>query len=423
MKLLAGILLLPLLMNSGSRGNEKIDQRLLRKTRTMGGGILSAIVFSKENQEPVCKAYLKSKGIKIKYELPLIQAYAVELPGDELVQMAGVDAVAYVSDDVKTSALLNVAVQVVGARIANEAGYTGSGIGIAVLDTGIYPHPDFTHPRNRITAFKDFVRGRTQPYDDNGHGTFVAGVAAGNGYASNGRYAGVAPDADIIGIKVMDERGSGNSSDIVAGMQWAVDNRQQHSIRVMCLSLGARASGSRYDPLAAAVEAVWRQGIVVAVAAGNNGPNRGTITTPGVSASVITVGAVDDKRTVDTRDDTVAEFSSRGPALGRLYKPDIMAPGVNLTAANTDKAYTGHTRAGILDAPYRSMSGTSVATPIAAGAAALMLQKNPQAAPAQVKQAITRSAVKMSAGRLQAGYGILNVPGMLGLDERMSLKP
>lgn len=190
-------------------------------------------------------------------------------------------------------------------------------------------------------AFRDFVNNRQSPYDDHGHGTFVAGVAAGNGYSSGGKYRGIAPEANIIGVKVMDKDGSGNSSDIVAGMQWVVDHQQEYNVRIMSLSLGAKPSNSRFDPLAAAVEAVWKKGIVVVAAAGNSGPKQNTIATPGISPMILTVGAVDDKRTPDYKDDVIADFSSRGPVNGRQVKPDLVAPGVNITAAKTDKSYVG----------------------------------------------------------------------------------
>src|SRR5690606_31430974 len=173
-------------------------------------------------------------------------------------------------------------------------------------------------PRSRIVAFKDFVNKKQSAYDDNGHGTFVAGAAAGNGYSSVGRYTGVAPMADIISVKVMNSKGEGNSSDILAGMQWVVDNKERFNIKIMSLSLGSKAVGRAYsDPLAVAAGSVWNRGITVIAAAGNSGPESGTITTPGVNNKVITVGAVDDKRTVDIKDDTIAKFSSRGP-VGRL---------------------------------------------------------------------------------------------------------
>ncbi|HHY83101.1 MAG TPA: S8 family peptidase [Clostridiales bacterium] len=415
MKILSGMILMPFLLRN-SRGSEKIDSRLLKKTRTLGLSSIPAIIFTKEGKTKICRHYLESKGVKIKYELPLINAYAVEIEGGKLEDTARADVVEYISDDMKINSLLNVAAQEVGARIANDTGYTGRGIGIAILDTGIYPHQDFTKPRNRIIAFKDFVNNKQNPYDDNGHGTFVAGVAAGNGYASGGKYKGVAPEANLIGVKVMDKNGSGNSSDIIAGMQWVADHHKEYNIRVMSLSLGAKPpTGSRFDPLAAAVEAVWKKGIIVIAAAGNAGPKQNTIATPGVSPVIITVGAVDDKRTADYKDDVIADFSSRGPVNGRQVKPDIVAPGVGITAANTDKEYTGGLRTEVLKEPYTKMSGTSVATPVVSGAAAVMLSKNPKMTPAEFKELIMKNAFNMGINKYAQGSGILDIKKCLSL--------
>lgn len=414
MKILSGMLLLPFLFNN-SRGREKIDGRLLKKTRTLGTSIIPAIVFSKEDETTSCKEYLESQGVKIKYDLPLINAYAVEIESGKLEDTAKADVVQYISDDVEMSSLLNVAAQEVGARLVNDTGYSGKGIGIAILDTGIYPHQDFTRPRNRITAFKDFVNNKLSPYDDNGHGTFVAGVAAGNGYTSGGRYKGIAPEANLIGVKVMDKNGAGNSSDIVAGMQWVADHHKEYNIKVMSLSLGAKPAGSRFDPLAAAVEAIWNKGIVVVAAAGNSGPKQNTIATPGVSPAIITVGAVDDKRTIEYEDDTIAEFSSRGPANGRQVKPDLVAPGVDITATNTNKDYTGLSRMEVLKEPYTTMSGTSVATPVVSGAAALLLSKDPDMTPSEVKRALMKNTFKMGISKYAQGSGILNISKSMSL--------
>ncbi len=403
-------------MSGGGNPSSKIDKRLRTKTRTLGSSSnLSAIVYSKENKEPICKKHLAKLGVKIKYDLPIIRAYAVEIPGEKLEDMARSEVVEYISDDVKMNSLLNVAAQVTGSRLANDTNYTGKGVGIAVLDTGVYPHGDLTKPVNRIVAFKDFVNNKQMPYDDNGHGTFVASVAAGNGYMSNGNYTGIAPKANIIGVKVMDKEGSGNSSDIIAGMQWVADHAKEYNIRVMCLSLGARAEDNRYDPLVAAVEAIWKKNIVVVAAAGNSGPKSSTITTPGTSTTIITVGAVDDKRTVDIRDDTIPNFSSRGPALGRHPKPDLVAPGVNINAANVDKSYVSGTRMRLLKEPYRTMSGTSVSTPVVAGAAALLIEKNPNIKPPEVKRAMLSSTMKINADKYDQGNGILNIKSLLGI--------
>ncbi|HZK35092.1 MAG TPA: S8 family peptidase [Bacillota bacterium] len=412
MKVPAGMLLLPFLFGR-SRGREKIDSRLLQKTRTLKDAKLQAIVFSKQNDEKVCKVCLENKGIKIKHELPLINAYAVELESAELEEMARSDIVEYISDDVKMTSLLNVAAQEVGARIANDTGYTGKGVGIAILDTGIYPHQDLVRPRNRIVAFKDIINNWQTPYDDNGHGTFVAGVAAGNGYLSGGKYKGVAPDATLIGVKVMNERGSGDSSDIIAGMQWVADNKDKYNIKVLSVSLGAQPGRiARIDPLAVAVEAIWDKGIIVVAAAGNSGPRPNTITTPGISSKIITVGAVDDKRTIEYDDDTIADFSSRGPVNRRLIKPDLVAPGVNVTSTNTNKDYKG-TRLEQMGEPYRSMSGTSVATPIVSGAAAIMLEMNAEIGPDEIKGAMKKNTFNMKTSEYAQGSGILNISSMI----------
>jgi serine protease AprX len=416
LKILSGIILLPFLFNTAGKGREKIDSRLLKKTRTLGESEFPAIIFSKEGKRKLCRKFLESKGVKIKYELPLISAYAVKIDGSKLEDTAKSDMVEYISDDVKMTSLLNVAAQEVGASIANDTGYTGRGIGIAILDTGIYPHQDFTRPRNRIKAFRDFVNNRQNPYDDNGHGTFVAGVAAGNGYLSGGKYRGVAPEASLIVVKVMDKDGSGNSSDIIAGMQWVVDHQQEYNVRVMSLSLGAKPSDSRFDPLAAAVEAVWKKGIAVIAAAGNSGPKQSTIATPGISPVILTVGAVDDKRTPDYQDDVIADFSSRGPAYGRQVKPDLVAPGVSVMAAKTDRDYVGGFRSQTMKEPYVKMSGTSVATPFVSGAAALLLSKNPKMTPDELKNSLMKNAFTMSGvNKFAQGSGILDIRNCLNL--------
>lgn len=408
----AGMLFLPFLFGR-NRGDGKIDSRLLQKTRTLKDSKIKAIVFSKKNDVEVCKLYLEKKGIEIKHELPLINAYAVEVESGELEEMARSDLVEYISDDARMTSLLNIAAQEVGARIANDTGYTGKGVGIAILDTGIYPHQDLVRPKNRIVAFKDFINNRQTPYDDNGHGTFVAGVAAGNGYLSGGKYRGIAPDASLIGVKVMDENGSGDSSDIIAGMQWVVNNKDKYNIRVLSVSLGAKpGSVTKFDPLAVAVDAVWDKGIVVVVAAGNSGPRQNTITTPGISSKVITVGAVDDKRTIEYEDDKMADFSSRGPVNRRLIKPDLVAPGVNISSLATNKEYRG-TRLEEMSEPYRNMSGTSVSTPIVSGAAALMLSMNDKLTPDEIKKKFMKNTYKMKVSEYAQGSGILDISNLV----------
>lgn len=217
------------------------------------------------------------------------------------------------------------------AKVREQLGLTGKGVTMAIIDTGIYPHEDLTSPANRIIAFQDFINGESDPYDDNGHGTHCAGDAAGNGSASNGKYTGPAPEASIIGIKVLDEQGSGRLSTIIEGLEWCIDHKEAHNIQIISLSLGAPAYESfRDDPLSLAAQAAWHEGIVVVAAAGNSGPSPATISTPAIDPFIITVGSTDDQNTLERADDVIAEYSSRGPTIDTLVKPDVYAPGTNI---------------------------------------------------------------------------------------------
>lgn len=334
--------------------------------------------------------------------------------------------------------------------------YTGKGVNIAFLDTGVYPHPDFTRPNDRIVAFVDFVNGRSVPYDDNGHGTHVAGDAAGNGAMSEGLYRGPAPDAGIIGVKVLNNKGGGRTSDILKGIDWVIENRERYNIRVMNMSLGNRAnSDPETDPIYQAVDRAIEAGIVVVAAAGNEGPDPHSINTPGDNPNVITVGAYDDYNTpADPSDDRIPDFSSRGPTYGNLPKPDLVAPGeaiigpnapvspteeqarkyeqinqtlqwlrglddaslqhvpqdmlrlIGLTDETMDKIKDSPTQARqeierliqatdrtpLVDTSYVGTPGTSVATPIVSGVVAEMLQANPSLTPEQVKDILRTTA-------------------------------
>lgn len=225
--------------------------------------------------------------------------------------------------------------------------YTGRGVGIAILDTGIAPHADLG---NRLVAFQDMVDGGQVPCDPVGHGTHVAGDAAGSGAASRGRFAGAAPQADIIGIRVLGGGLEGEDVDqavagIVSGLHWMVENKDRYNIRVANLSLGIPSDagggllsrlGLGFDPLREAVDEAVRAGIVVVAAAGNEGERgRGSLdTAPATNPNVITVGALDSRGTLRQDDDVVADFSSRGPAPDGSRKPDIIAPGAHIMSLN-----------------------------------------------------------------------------------------
>lgn len=272
-----------------------------------------------------------------------------------------------------------------------DQGYKGQGITIAVIDTGIAPHPDYN---DRVVGFKDWVAGKTEHYDDQGHGTHVAGCAQGDGTMSNGKYMGAAPEADLVGIKVLDKRGSGKLSDIIKGVQWAVDNKDKHSIDIINMSLGGPGFASyKDDPVAQSVGAAFDAGIVPMVAGGNSGPKPSTIGTPGNHPKAFTVGALNDKGTKTHADDSVAFFSSRGPTShDGLTKPDILFPGVAITAANAQGSAIDRAPVPHIGQSYITISGTSMATPLMAGVVAAVMSANPDMTPQQVYDVFTSTA-------------------------------
>jgi len=392
---------------------KKIDPYILSSLKVQSRDKISTIVYVDKKHN--YKDHLHKLGIKKIHMIPLIGAACMEIPYGDLDNLAALDDVRYIAADINVKAFMNIASQEVGATIANESGYTGKGITISFIDTGIYPHRDFITPVNRIKAFVDFVNEKESLYDDNGHGSFVAGVAAGNGTESGGKYKGVAPDANIIALKAMDSEGGGRSSDILRALQWIADHYEEHQIRIVSMSLGGLPNRlSKIDPLVEGVEALWKKGITVIAAAGNSGPDPRTITTPGVSQKIITVGAADDKRTPAVEDDDIADFSSRGPA-GRIVKPDIVAPGVDIISVNCDVNYISHSRVKAAIEPYTEMSGTSVATPLVAGCAALLLQKYPDWTPDQVKKVLMKHAFKLGKEPNVEGKGIINVAKCMNL--------
>jgi serine protease AprX len=278
---------------------------------------------------------------------------------------------------------------VVNADQVWSQGTTGRGVTVAVLDSGVAADPDLVQPANRILASVNFADERLTS-DPGGHGTHVAGIVAGNGGRSGGQFVGVAPEANIVDVRVLSRTGSGRISSVVRGIEWVLAHRVAYNIRVMNLSFGAPARTSyRIDPMSAAVEIAWRRGLVVVVAAGNAGPARDTVASPGIDPYAITVGATDDRGTISPRDDTLATFSSWGSADSNV-KPDLVAPGrriISLRVAGSalDLLFPDRVVTTASGATYMRLSGTSMATPVVSGAVALLLQLRPYLSPDQVK--------------------------------------
>ncbi|MFI5769523.1 S8 family peptidase [Streptomyces sp. NPDC051658] len=291
--------------------------------------------------------------------------------------------------DRKVQATLDRSTKQIGADLAWAAGYDGKGTKVAVLDTGVdAEHPDL---KGRVTASENFTDSDSTD-DRQGHGTHTISTVGGSGAASGGKKKGVAPGADLLAGKVLNDSGSGAESWIIAGMQWAVDQKAD----VVSMSLGSPEPTDCTDPMSvAAEELAQNKGTLFVIAAGNSGPTLNTVSSPGCAPSVLTVGAVD-------RDDSTAQFSSRGPVTGsHTLKPEIAAPGVDISAA----AAGGR---GIY--AYQTMSGTSMATPHVAGAAAIVKQRHPDWTAQQIKAALVSSAKSDIPGDVrETGGGRLDV--------------
>jgi serine protease AprX len=311
----------------------------------------------------------------------------------------------------------------------------GSGVGVAIVDSGIAPVPDLA---GRITAFYDFTAGGVPawPSDRHGHGTHLAGLIAGSGLASAGQYAGVAPAVRLIGLKVLDADGHGYTSDVIAAIEFAINNRTTLGIDIINLSLGHPVlEAAATDPLVQVVERATAAGIVVVASAGNTGKSSrgdvgfGGINSPGNAPSALTVGAVNTRHTADRLDDEVSSFSSRGPTwYDGLIKPDVLAPGSALTAATDPSSSLGkrpELRAGWT--PYITLSGTSMSAAVTTGVVALMIEANrkdnpnTRLAPNTVKMLLQYSATATpgdhgsAAGVLTEGAGTINAAGAIEL--------
>ncbi|HUW66058.1 MAG TPA: S8 family peptidase [Spirochaetia bacterium] len=356
------------------------------------------------------------RDLTFNHHLPLIKSFAATAGLEALKKLDGNQAVRRIWLDRPVHTNLDIAVPAVEGNAAWKQGYSGKGVVVAVVDTGIHPHPDLVRPTSRIVAFHDLVGGRRVPYDDNGHGTHCAGIIAGNGRSLRGRYRGIAPEAGLVGVKALDKDGGGLLSTVIAGIDWCLAQKDALKIRVISLSLGSPATASyRDDPVAIAVGTAWAAGLVVVAAAGNDGPAGRTVESPGYSPAVITVGAEDDHRTIPPDDDTIASFSSRGPTRDGLAKPDVVAPGVGIVSLRTPGSVLDRNNPRFRVARYYfSLSGTSMATPMCAGLAALILEAKPELTPDQVKGAITHSCRDLRFDRPDQGNGLLDARDAVG---------
>lgn len=324
----------------------------------------------------------------------------------------------------------------------------GQGVTIAILDTGIYPHIDFLLKRNRLVDFIDIaqlnninikskstlatisqynnlyahiqsersdkntiinsivdvtssdfdyetlIQLAKQPYDNNGHGTAVAGILCGSGLVSNDKYKGVAPLSKICAIKAINDNGEGEGKNILLGMQYIFDNIASLGIKIACMSFGSNIIDP--DPFILGAEALWNSGVVVVASSGNDGPEQKTIKSPAASPKILAVGGIDYD---ELGKPFVTKFSSRGP-FGKFTRPDIVAPAVKITTTNK----VGN---------YQPMSGTSMAAPIVAGIVACILSKYPNYTPDKIKELLITNTIVVDDNKNASGNGLIDIPKLL----------
>jgi serine protease AprX len=387
------------------------------------------VVRERSPASPLAERLVRRLGGKVTRKLPIVDGFAAELPTGALAGLGHSPVVAALwpdgrvrmaddddddddddgdedeDDSGQGRVAANTAWRGAIGLPALRGRYDGDDVAVAVLDTGVSPGADL---RDAVELRVDFTPGH-DGIDRFGHGTHMAGIIAGDGSASRGTWRGVAPEAELISIKVAGPDGATDVSVVLAALQWAVTNRERLGIRVLNLAFGTDATSSYLvDPLDYAVERAWRAGILVVAAAGNRGPDGGTIAKPGDDPFVLTVGAVDVRGTADRRDDVVAPFSSRGPTVDGVAKPDLVAPGVSLVSvrAHGSRADLDRPDARVGSAYFKG-TGTSQAAAVVSGIAALLFEADPSLTPDEAKAALVGSSRGLG-GEPGAGSGLVD---------------
>jgi serine protease AprX len=406
----------PDLQNSSSTSQQRVVVQYAPGTQLSCNGLLGLLGC-------VLNDVVKLGGA-ILGQLPIVNGLIASLDHNGIVALSNQSNVVYISKDRPLAPFFDNAAPAVNAQAAWNSNLTGSGIGVALIDSGVNAHPDLLTtgflPFSRVVYNQSFVAGDSSTADAYGHGTHIAGLIAGDGLSSTGfifsqTFKGIAPGANIVNLRVLDANGSGTDSQVIAAIGQAISLKSKYNIKVINLSLGRGVFESyKLDPLCQAVERAWKSGIVVVVAAGNNGrylPTAGyaTVTSPGNDPYALTVGAMKPMGTPERADDLIASYSSKGPTLiDHVVKPDLVAPGnllvstetSNTTLFNTEPANRVPYNAYIYGGPsssskfYFELSGTSMATGVVSGAVADLLQARPLMTPDQVKARLMKTASK-----------------------------
>jgi serine protease AprX len=281
-----------------------------------------------------------------------------------------------------------------------KMGLFGKNVTVAVMDTGVAGHPDLA---GRILCFQDFCQGRTGAYDDNGHGTHISGIIAGSGKMSeNRRYSGIAPAAGIVMLKVLDAAGNGNTEKMLRGIDWIMKHQKQYQIKILNISVGMLPTAGKKEQqeLLLAVDELWNRGVMVVAAAGNNGPAEETVTIPGISRKVLTVGSSDDEE-IRQKPALTPGYSGRGPTQCCIIKPEILAPGTGIISCSRDGR------------GYTVKSGTSMAAPVVAGALALAFNRLPDFTPSEMKLRLYERAYPRGTQLGRKCWGVIHADNLV----------
>lgn len=383
----------------------KIDKTISSYISLNSKRKIPMVVCYRSNSKFVKNKILHLNG-NVKHEYLNLPAFSCELSPIAGEKLSELPEITYVAFDHKASLCLRKAGEEMNLSYSSHLKLTGKNIGVGVIDTGVYLHPDLVYKNNSIKFFYDCVKNVNSPYDDNGHGTFICGCISSSGKSSGGQYRGVAPDADLYMIKAFDATGKGYMSDIIRGIDTLVTLSETENIRVLCLPFEfAEVEDSKLKPLIDIIKTAIKKGLTIITPTGNNGPKPYTIYCPGNIPEVITVGGTEPMES-SIKSLKTSSYSGRGPTIANTQKPDLCAPSFSIISLCSNINYLpGITKFSPPPNLYTSYSGTSISCALIAGFTALLLEKNNTLSPTDIKSLLTLLTTSYGESKYSQGNG------------------